>query len=234
LTEIKRRTVGYSLGGEADISGRVVSRDAIGTRVTVASGTTQLGEILVTIPGEHYARNALAAVAVALEMEIPFDSVRRGLEEFEGVGRRFEVKGEVGGVIVVDDYGHHPTEIAATVQAALGNYGRRLFVLFQPHRYTRTQAIADKFIPCFDGAHKVFVTDIYPAGEDPIAGVTAHTIIDRVQEDGRTTVEYAPSFEDMVAAVAGQVEDGDMVITMGAGDIFRAGELLLERLQGKA
>lgn len=233
LPQIKRRTVSYSLGDDADIRGDVVARDESGTRVTVSGGGESLGDIQVTIPGDHYARNALAAVAVGLEMQIPFDAIAHGLAEFDGVGRRFEVKGEEGGVLVVDDYGHHPTEIAATIQAALGNYNRRLFVLFQPHRYTRTEAIADEFGPCFDGAHRVYVSDIYPAGEKPIAGIDAHTIIDRVKSTGKTDVVYAASFGEMVEAIAAEAKDGDMVIAMGAGDIYKVAGMLLARLKGR-
>jgi UDP-N-acetylmuramate--alanine ligase len=230
LPAIKRRKVSYSLGGTADVAGTVLSRDENGTRVDVTAAGKPAGEILVKIPGDHYARNALAAVTVGLEMEIPFSKIARGLAEFEGVGRRFEVKGEVAGVVVVDDYGHHPTEIAATILAAIANYRRRVFVLFQPHRYSRTQSIADEFAACFDGAHRVYVTDIYPAGEEPIPGVDAFTIIDRVRKSGGVAVEYAKSFDEMVGAVAGELASGDMVIAMGAGDIHRICGMLLERL----
>jgi UDP-N-acetylmuramate--alanine ligase len=234
LPRIERRTVTYSLGGEGDVTGKVLGRDVSGTRVEVSAGGEHCGEMLVTIPGDHYARNALAAVAVGLEMEISFADIADGLREFGGVGRRFEVKGEAGGVLVVDDYGHHPTEIAATIAAANGNYGRRVTVLFQPHRYSRTQAIAAEFAACFDGAQRVYVTDIYPAGEAPIPGVDAFTIIERVKAKGKADVRYAASFEDMVASVIAEVKDGDMVITMGAGDIHRVGAMLLEQLEKRS
>jgi UDP-N-acetylmuramate--alanine ligase len=230
---IQRRKVTYSLGGSADVSGRVIERTPAGTRFAVSHAGVALGEVALGMPGEHYARNALAAVAVGLEMELPFRVIQEGLESFEGVGRRFEIKGETpGGVLVVDDYGHHPTEIAATVRAAVENHGRRLIVLFQPHRYTRTQAVAERFAHSFDGAHVVYVTDIYPAGEAPIAGVTAHTIIERVAKAGTVTVRYAPSIEEMVEEVARAAAPGDMVLTMGAGDIYKAGDMILERLGG--
>ncbi|MCK4775262.1 MAG: UDP-N-acetylmuramate--L-alanine ligase, partial [Candidatus Krumholzibacteria bacterium] len=143
-------------------------------------------------------------------------------------------KGSEAGVLVVDDYGHHPTEIAATVKAALDNYDRRLYVMFQPHRYSRTQAMADAFATCFDGAEAVLVTDIYPAGEKPIPGVTAQTIIDRIEATGRVDVRYAKSFENMTDEIAARVRDGDMVITMGAGDIYKAGDMLLKKLKSPA
>jgi UDP-N-acetylmuramate--alanine ligase len=152
---IRRRKVTYSLGGRGDIQGRIVERGAGWTRCAVSDVRGPLGEVTLHIPGDHYARNALAAVAAGLWLEVPFDQIRAGLESWQGVGRRFEVKGEAGGVLVVDDYGHHPTEVAATIQAALSSYQRRLFVLFQPHRYSRTQALAAQFGTCFDGSPRV-------------------------------------------------------------------------------
>jgi UDP-N-acetylmuramate--alanine ligase len=227
---ITRRKVTYSLGGAADIAGRVVERGAGWTRFAVRRDDGDLGEVTLHIPGDHYARNAVAAVATGLWLDIPFEQIRGGLEHWQGVGRRFEVKGESGGVIVVDDYGHHPTEIAATIQAARSGYHRRLFVLFQPHRYSRTKAVADAFAHCFEGAHKVYVTDIYPAGEKPIEGVSAHTIIDRVQKKSAVAVEHVTSVDEMIERLSAELRAGDMVITMGAGDIYRAGEKLLARL----
>jgi UDP-N-acetylmuramate--alanine ligase len=230
LPDIKRRKITYSLGGGADLVGTVVEREGKSTRISVEYKGEPFGDILIDIPGEHYVRNALAACAVGIEMEIPFYAIKKGLEEFEGVGRRFEIKGTEAGVIVVDDYGHHPTEIAATISGAAANYGRRLFVLFQPHRYSRTKAMLEEFAGCFDGAQLVVVTDIYPAGEDPIPGVTAHNIVDKIKARGKTKTKYASSFEKMTDDVAPLLKPGDMVITMGAGDIFKAGELLLKKL----
>jgi len=232
-TRIQRRKVTYSLGGAADVSGRVVSRSPSGTRFVVSHAGSELGEVALGMPGEHYARNALAVVTVGLEMELSFGVIKEGLESFEGVGRRFEIKGETpGGVLVVDDYGHHPTEIAATVRAALENHGRRLIVLFQPHRYTRTRALADQFAHCFDGAHAVYISDIYAAGEAPIPGVSAQTIIDRVAAAG-VAVHYAPSLDALVEAAVGTAASGDLILVMGAGDIYRVGDMILDRLGGR-
>lgn len=228
---ITRRKVTYSLGGQADISGGVVERGPGWTRFFVANEQGPLGEITLHIPGDHYARNAIAAVAAGLWLDIPFEQIKAGIEEWQGVGRRFEIKGERAGILVIDDYGHHPTEIAATIQAAVTSYGRRVFVLFQPHRYSRTQSVAGEFGHCFDGAHRVFITDIYAAGEKPIPGVSAQTIIDRVKADSKVAVEYAPSVDAMIERVAEEARAGDLVITMGAGDIYKAGEKLLGRLE---
>jgi UDP-N-acetylmuramate--alanine ligase len=231
---IRRRKVTYSLGGDADVCGRVLERGAGWTRFSVRDRKVELGEIRLPIPGDHYVRNALAAIAVALFLDVPIDHIRTGLESWQGVGRRFEITGEERGVVVVDDYGHHPTEIAATIQAAVKSYGHRVFVLFQPHRYSRTRAVADQFAGCFDGAHLVLISDIYPAGEKPIPGVDANTIIERVREHGQVMVEHVPSFEDMVARVAGATRPGDVVLTMGAGDIYTVGDLMLAALAAEA
>jgi len=240
MPDINRRKITYSLGGplpaagpsNADLRGEIIAREGQGTRFSVEYMDEPLGEIILGIPGTHYVSNALAACVVGMEMRIPFYAIKKGLEDFEGVGRRFEVKGTEAGVIVVDDYGHHPTEIAATVKAAIDNYGRPLFVMFQPHRYSRTKAVAEAFASCFEGAEAVFVTDIYPAGEQPIPGIDAQLIIDRIVAAGGTRAFHAASFEEMTDAVAGRVRDGYMVITMGAGDIYKAGEMLLEKLSG--
>ncbi len=238
MPDVKRRKITYSLGGSAhfppDLRGEIVAREGPGTRFSVEYRGEPFGEITLGMPGTHYVSNALATCAVGIELEIPFYAIKKGLEDFEGVGRRFEAKGSEAGVLVVDDYGHHPTEIAATVKAALDNYDRRLYVMFQPHRYSRTQAMADAFATCFDGAEAVLVTDIYPAGEKPIPGVTAQTIIDRIEATGRVDVRYAKSFEEMTDEISARVRDGDMVITMGAGDIYKAGDLLLKKLKSPA
>lgn len=230
LPAIHRRKITYSLGGEADLCGRILAREGHGTRFSVDYLGEPYGEIMLSLPGRHYVSNALAACLVGMEMQIPFYAIKKGLEDFEGVGRRFEIKGTENGVVVVDDYGHHPTEIAATVRAALDNYDTRLFVMFQPHRYTRTQAMAEAFAGCFDGAEAVFITDIYAAGEKPIRGVSAQTIIEPVKAGGAVDIRYTPDFDAMTDGVAALVRPGDLVLTMGAGDIYRAGDLLLQKL----
>ena len=229
--DIKRRKVTYALDREADVRGQVVHRADGVTRFDVESAGQPLGQVALAIPGDHYVRNALAAIAVGLEMEVPFSAIKNGLEQFEGVGRRFEVKGEAGGVLVVDDYGHHPTEVKATVQAAIANYERRVVVMFQPHRYSRTKALAADFASCFDGASCAYVTAIYPAGEQPITGVTSQIIIDNVRARGLVDIRYAPSIEEMVDSALGELRSGDLVLTMGAGDIGRAADLLLAGLR---
>jgi UDP-N-acetylmuramate--alanine ligase len=231
MPRIRKRKVSYSLGGDADLEGKLLRSGPLGWVFDVRFQNKLLGEICLGLPGEHMVRNALAATAVGLELDLPFDAIKRGIETFEGVGRRFEVKGEAAGVTVVDDYGHHPTEVAATIRAARENFDKRLIVFFQPHRYTRTQALAKQFGLCFAGADAVFMTEIYPAGEKPIPGVTSDLIADKVKESGGIEVFRSGSLEALVEQAVPRLKEGDLVLTLGAGDIYRAGELLLRRLE---
>jgi UDP-N-acetylmuramate--alanine ligase len=233
MPKIKRRKVTYSLSQPADITARIKQRSPQGSTFQVFLQGKPSLEMTLVIPGDHLVQNALAAVAVGLEMNLPIDVIRQGIERFEGVGRRFEIKGTAADVVVVDDYGHHPSEIAATIRAARASFARRLFVLFQPHRFSRTQAVAKEFGKCFDGAHKVFITDIYPAGEEPIAGVSADTVIRQVRKHGNTDVGYVPSLASMIEETLNNVRPGDMVLILGAGDITTIGEALLDRIKAK-
>jgi UDP-N-acetylmuramate--alanine ligase len=230
LPRIRKRKVTYALWEPADLTGIIVDRSDTGARFGVLHQNKPLGEVRINLPGDHYVQNALAAVAVGMELDVPFEAIKKGIESFEGVGRRFEIKGTARGVTVIDDYGHHPTEIAATIRAARRNLKKRVFVLFQPHRYTRTQALAEQFGRCFEEAEAVYVTDIYAASEAPIPGVTSENLVSVIARAGRVDVHYAASFADMVEAVANRAGSGDVVLTLGAGDIYKAGELLLERL----
>lgn len=231
LPRIRKRKVTYSLGGKADVQGHILEKTTSGWLFEVRLHDKELGKIRGNTPGDHYVRNALAAVAVGIELDLSFESIKEGVEAFEGVGRRFEFKGQVSGITVVDDYGHHPTEIAATVRAARENFKERLIVFFQPHRFSRTQALAEQFGRCFDGADLLFITDIYAAGEDPIPGVTSDLIVEKVKELGSPKAERVATVESLVDAALPRLKDGDVVLTLGAGDVYRAGELLLERLE---
>jgi UDP-N-acetylmuramate--alanine ligase len=190
-----------------------------------------LGEFELRVPGRHNVWNATAAVAVGRELKIGIETIRAALAEFGGVERRFQVRGVVDGVTVVDDYGHHPTEIRATLAAARDcGYGRVLAV-FQPHRYTRTALLLDDFGPCFVDADAVFVLDIYPAGEPPIEGISAEVLVARMQRGARGTIEYQPSTDALLLELAERVRPGDLVLTLGAGNVWQVGERLLERLR---
>ena len=188
-----------------------------------------LGRLTLNVPGRHNLQNALAAVAVGMELGLQFDRVAAGLRDFRGAERRFEVRGEPNGVLVVDDYGHHPTEIAA-VLAAARQLNRRIVVAFQPHRFSRTAALMDAFGPALADADYIVLTDIYGAGEDPIAGVTIDALAAAVRRDVRTPVDVVPRLEDVVPAIARVARPGDVVITLGAGSIGSVPERLIEAL----
>ena len=230
LPRVRKRKVTYGLWEPADLTGIILERTEAGARFSVIHQEKPLGEIKINLPGDHYVQNALAAVAVGMELDVSFEAIKKGIESFEGVGRRFEIKGTAGGVMVIDDYGHHPTEIAVTIRAARRNLKKRVFVLFQPHRYTRTQALSEQFGRCFDEAEAVYVADIYPAGEAAIPGVSSEVLVSAIKKTGRVDVHYTGSFDEMVDAVAKRAASGDVVLTLGAGDIYKAGERLLERL----
>ena len=181
------------------------------------------------MPGRHNLLNALATVAVGLELGLTFDQVAAGLKEFRGAERRFEVRGEPNGILVVDDYGHHPTEIAAVLAAAT-SLNRRLIVAFQPHRFTRTAGLMGAFGPALALADHIVLTDIYAAGEDPIPGVTLDALAAAIRKDVRAPLEVAAKLEDVVAAIVRVARPGDVVITLGAGSIGSLPEKLIEAL----
>ncbi len=189
-----------------------------------------LGPFRLAIPGLHNVLNALSAIAIGLELEIPVDLIRKGLNTFSGVERRFELRGERAGVTIMDDYGHHPTEIRATLSAVKQGWNRRVVVLFQPHRYTRTRDLLEDFAHAFDLADVLFVTEIYAAGEEEIPGVTGERLASTVREAGHPDVTWVARKQDLAAQVRPVLRPGDFVITLGAGDIWKAGKELLEQL----
>ncbi|MGB8506807.1 MAG: UDP-N-acetylmuramate--L-alanine ligase [Pyrinomonadaceae bacterium] len=236
IPEVERRRITYGLSAQADISAREVHYDKqFGSIFQVRQMGEPIGEVSLHVPGLHNIYNALAAVAVGLELEVPFDVVAKGLSMFTGVNRRFQFKGEEGGVLVVDDYGHHPTEVRATLVAAkLGSTGRRMVVLFQPHRYSRTQDQMDEFARSFNNADVLMVTDIYAASEEPIEGVTAEALVAVTQRYGHKDARHVGSTDDATNALLEEVRAGDMVITLGAGNVYRVGERLIELLKERA
>ena len=233
VPQLRRRAVTYGIDRPADIAARDVALGAFGVRATVWKGETLLGRLELQVPGRHNLLNALAAVGVATELGVPFAKVAAGLAAFQGAERRFQRCGEAGGVLVIDDYGHHPTEIRAVVAAAQSSLNRRLLVLFQPHRYTRTSFLMDDFGPAFDGVAEVVLTDIYAAGEDPIPGVTVETLASSMRRTG-VRVHLAPSLDEAVSQVAALARSGDAVITLGAGSIGTVPSRLLEQLAARA
>ncbi len=231
LPKLTRRVITYGLTHPADVRGRDVVHDGLGSRVWVRAAGKSLGEIQLHVPGLHNVYNALAAAAVGWEIGASADAIRAGLAEFQGVGRRFEHKGDARGVHVVDDYGHHPTEIRAVLDAAAHAYpGRRLVMAFQPHRYSRTQNLWREFGECFYQAAQLVLLPVYPAGEQPIEGVDSGLIARAVEAHPPTEVTLVDDADGAVRALAGLVREGDVVITQGAGDIYRIGERLLGEL----
>jgi UDP-N-acetylmuramate--alanine ligase len=230
LPHIERRVITYGFSQQADVQARDVVQDGNDVTFNACLRGRNLGSLLLKTPGEYNVLNALAAVAIGLELDVPFQAIGEGLAQFTGISRRLEVKGEAGGVTVVDDYAHHPTELAATLGAIRSTYDRRVVAVFQPHRYTRTHALWDKLGRSFYDADTVIVTSVYAAGEAPMEGVTGELVARAAVESGHRNVEYIPEMAEVVDRLAGYVRDGDVVVTLGAGSIYRAGEELLERL----
>ena len=231
IAKVRKRFITYGLSSDADFSAHELTPVAAGVECEVLKRGKPLGRLRLHLPGRHSATNALAAVAVADELEIPFGRIAEVLDAFTGIHRRFEVKGEPGGVLVIDDYGHHPTEIRATIAAVRDSWKRPLTVIFQPHRFTRTQDLFGEFLTAFEGADRLVLTEIYAAGEDPISGVSGEALYQAIKRKGHLDVEFVPDKSDIVRRLAGQLAAGDMVLTLGAGDIYRAGEALLEALR---
>jgi UDP-N-acetylmuramate--alanine ligase len=231
LPRIKKRVITYGLATQADIRARQLQAEGLATSFEVCRGSAVLGEIMINSPGRHNVLNSLAAVAVGLELEIPFAKITAALATFTGVQRRLQIKGEARGITVIDDYGHHPTEIKATLAAIRSAWpSRRLLVMFQPHRYTRTRGLFKEFCTAFHDADILILTEIYPASENPIEGVTAENLMIGIKEHGQRQVYLAAGVDDLAGMVQPMLEDGDIVLTLGAGDILRAGEQLLSAL----
>jgi UDP-N-acetylmuramate--alanine ligase len=190
-----------------------------------------LGGFRLHVPGVHNILNATAAIAVGIGLDIKVDQIRSGLEHFRGVDRRFQLRGRAADVSVIDDYGHHPTEIRATLSAARQCGFRKVHVVFQPHRYTRTRDLMDEFATAFADADTLLVLDIYPASEPPIEGITGEAMVQRIQQAGHDA-QFAASFSQAVEIIAGRAEPGDMVLTLGAGSVSQLGPMILERLKG--
>lgn len=227
LGRMTRRIVSYGIDSNAQCRAKNIHVDGGGTWFDAMWGDKSLGTVRLRVPGRHNVLNALAAIAVGQELGIPFEKISEGLGAFEGVGRRMELKGEKDGILVVDDYGHHPTEIRATLAALRERYpSRRLVVLFQPHRYTRTQALWADFAACFRNADRVYVLDIYPAGEKPIEGVTSELIVEEMRKTHPAAAALgSPPDLDKLRE---ELRSGDVVVTLGAGDVWKCGEQLLE------
>jgi UDP-N-acetylmuramate--alanine ligase len=233
IPKVERRRITYGMSAQADISAHEISYDqSFGSTFTVLSGVNVLGKVTLRVPGKHNVYNSLAAIAVALELDVPFDTIAHALGEFSGAERRFQFKGEEKGITVVDDYGHHPTEIKATLSAArIGAPNRRIVVLFQPHRYSRTADLMDEFASAFNNADVLLVMDIYAASETPIEGISAEILTGRIKSYGHKSAQYIGGLDGAAEHLRETVHEGDLVITLGAGSVHRAGDQLLALLR---
>ena len=234
IPRVEKRIVTYGLESAADLTARRLTLDGLTSRFEVLHRGAPLGECTLRVPGRHNVLNAMAAIAVGLDLEIPFVTIQKGIAEFSGVQRRFQVRRESHGVLVVDDYGHHPAEIRATLAAAKAGFDRRVVTVFQPHRYTRTLHLRQEFLTAFNQSDALVVMDIYAAGETPIDGVTGRDLADAIRAHGHRDVVYLGSDRNRILDyLADSIRPGDLVITLGAGDVGQLGQALLDRLEGR-
>ena len=231
LPKVRKRFATYGLSSDADFSAQDLHIKPAGVDFTALHQGKPMGQVRLHLPGRHSATNALAAVAVGYELEIPFSRMADALDGFTGIHRRFEIKGEPQGIMIIDDYGHHPAEIQATIEAIRDSWKRPLIVIFQPHRFSRTRDLFDDFLTAFEGADRLILTEIYAAGENPIEGVTSETLYQAIKRKGHMDVEFTPDDGQIVKQLAGKLNPGDIVLTLGAGDIYKVGEALVEALK---
>ncbi|MCU0594183.1 MAG: UDP-N-acetylmuramate--L-alanine ligase [Desulfobacterota bacterium] len=228
---LKKRYLTYGMSSQADLRARDVVRGELETRFEVLHHGASLGEVVVGRPGNHNVLNALAAIGVGLELDLSMEHIRKGLRHLGGLARRFQIKADKKGILVLDDYGHHPTEIAATLLTAKECWpDRRLLVAFQPHRYTRTHLLYDRFMRCFNQADVLILAPLYGAGEKPIEGVDSQALGQGIRDHGHRDVVVCRDQAEIVKVLAERVQKGDVVMTLGAGDIYHVGERLIEKL----
>jgi len=238
LPQIPRRVVTYGTRRGSDFRIKVQEcgfdnqQNHPISRFDVIYRGTNLGEFRLRVPGAHNIFNATAAIAVGIGLDLQVEQIRAALENFHGVDRRFQLRGKVAGISVIDDYGHHPTEIRATLAAARQCGFRKIHVIFQPHRYTRTRDLMDDFATAFEDADSLIVLDVYPASEQPIDGITSEALARRITDEGKRTAAYASSFADAAKSVCEAAAEGDMILTLGAGSVSQLGPMILEKLQG--
>ncbi len=231
LPRVRKRMTTYGINSQADFSASAIEHAADRTAFTVHYRGKSLGRLGFRMPGRHNVLNALAAVAVGMELDLSFAAIADGFKDFGGVGRRFQIKGESNGIMVVDDYGHHPAEIKATLAAARAGWQKRVVTVFQPHRYSRTKALFEDFVTAFYQADHLVVMDVYAAGEDPIPGVAAADLAAGISGHGHRSCIYAADRPAVLAHLREAVQPGDMVITLGAGNVWQVGEEFLAGLK---
>jgi UDP-N-acetylmuramate--alanine ligase len=224
IPRVERRIFTYGTSKQADLVASRIEFREFGCRYQVRNRGDLLGTLSLQVPGQHSVLNSLAAVAIGLELDIPLEKIITALGEFQNADRRFQIKGDTRGVLVVDDYGHHPTEIIATLSAARAATDRRIVAVFQPHRYTRTRALEEEFARAFYHADVVIVLPIYAAGEEAIPGVSAERLAGLIKKHGHRDVTYASDFPATLEALRDKLQSGDLLLTLGAGDVWKIGE----------
>ncbi len=234
LPAIEKRIATYGLSAQADYRAKNPRFDGLSAKFDVIRRGEELGEFEVRMPGTHNVMNALATIAVADELRVPHEEVKKALAGFTGVARRFTILGEHDGVTVVDDYGHHPAEVVATLEAAQRAFARRLVIAFQPHRYTRTHHLFDELTRAFNRADVLLLTDVYPAGEEPIEGADSAHLAEAIRSHGHHDVTHVPARANLAEAILERLEEGDVVITLGAGDITSTAPELVALLDERA
>jgi UDP-N-acetylmuramate--alanine ligase len=249
LPHVQRRTVTYGTRRGSDFLIKVLVPDShvsqmtrdMGhptdasplSRFTIRYRDQDLGEFTLLVPGVHNVLNATAAIAVGVGLDIKTEEIRAALDQFRGVDRRFQLRGRVAGISIVDDYGHHPTEIKATLAAARQCGYRKVHVIFQPHRYTRTRDLMDEFTTAFDDADSLFVLDIYAASEQPIEGITGEVLARNIREKSGKNATYSSSVQQAIDAATSIAKEGDMILTLGAGSVSQIGPMILEKLRDR-
>jgi UDP-N-acetylmuramate--alanine ligase len=231
---VRKKIITYGVNPQADVQAADIRHKDHTSTFVVIKGSQELGEVTLQVPGKHNIQNALAAIAVALEVGVPFGKIKSGIEKFVGVYRRWEKKGDVNGVSIYDDYAHHPTECSATLSGVKAGWRRRVVCVFQPHLYSRTRDFYDDFGKSFLLSDVLIVTDVYPAREEPIQGVSGELIANAARQFGHKDVHYVPEKKDVPEYLSSMTESGDIVITMGAGDIWKYGEQFVQLLEGKS
>jgi len=234
LPSVRKPVVTYGVAADADLRAENIVIDGLSTRFDVIRKGVALGSVTIPSPGHHLALNSLAAIGVAMELGIPFESAARALAAFSGISRRFEIKGEAAGRLVLDDYGHHPAEIRATLAAARAAFSRRIVTIFQPHRFTRLRDLFDEFLTAFDDTDVLYLIEVYAAGEDPIADASSRRLYESLRARGHLNVRYLGDEADPSAVVASESSPGDVIVTLGAGDVYKLGERVLATLNATA
>ncbi len=234
LKNNQKRHILYGLNKNVDLRAYEIKTNGTGVSFKVSYLDKELGDINLKVPGLHHVRNSLAAIAIGLELELPFETIKNGLENYKGVGRRFEILGTYCDITVVDDYAHHPTEISATLKAARQIWpNKNIVVLFEPHRYTRTRFLMKEFATCFQDATRLFITEIYPASESPIVGVSGQRLVNLIKSTTGQDVHFVKNVNQLPELVVPTLQSGDIVFTLGAGAIGKIGTKLLELIRGE-